>query len=61
MKQYISILQSEQPSTSGGLMVSKLDQQTFKSEFESHWVLYLFDLIPHWSKNIFEASLLLIT
>ena len=30
--------------TSDGLMVSKLNQQTFTNEFESHWV-------PHLSKK----------
>ena len=27
--------------TSGGVMVNKLDYQTFTSEFDSHWVSYL--------------------
>ena len=30
--------------TSGGVMISKLDEQTFTSEFMSHWV-------PHLSKK----------
>ena len=36
---------------SGGIMVSKLDKQTFKSEFESHWVPYSYGLVPHLSKK----------
>ena len=32
--------------TSGGVMVSKLDKQTFTSEFESHWVPYPYHLMP---------------
>ena len=33
-------------------MVYKLDLQTFASEFESHWVIYLYDLVPHLSKKL---------
>ena len=35
---------------SGGEMVNKLDLQTYTSEFESHWVPHLFDLVSHRSK-----------
>ena len=31
-------------------MVNKLDEQTFTSELESHWVSHLDDLVPHLSK-----------
>ena len=30
--------------TSGGVTVSKLDEQTYTSEFESHWVPHSFGL-----------------
>ena len=32
-------------------MVSKLDQQTFSSEFESHWVSHSYGLVSHLSKK----------
>ena len=32
--------------TSGGVIVSKLDLQTTNSEFESHWVSYIYSLEP---------------
>ena len=38
------------PSNQGGVMVSKLDYQTFMSEYKSHWVLHSYDLLPHVSK-----------
>ena len=38
--------------TSGGVMVSKLDQQTFMSDFESDSVSYLYGLVPHLSKKL---------
>ena len=38
--------------TSSILRVSKLDWQTCKSEFESHWVPYSFGLVPHLSKTL---------
>ena len=37
---------------SGGVMVSKLDKQTFTSEFESHWVPLSYGLVPHLSKSL---------
>ena len=40
--------------TSGGLTVSKLDYQTFTSEFESHWAPLSFGLVPHLSKELFK-------
>ena len=36
---------------SGGVMVSKLDKQTYTSEFESHWVPLSYGLVPHLSKK----------
>ena len=36
----------------GGVMVSKLDKQTYTSEFESHWVPHSFGLVPHRSKEL---------
>ena len=41
--------------TLGGVMVCKLDEQTFTSEFKSHWVSHLFGLVPHLSKLLFEG------
>ena len=37
---------------SGGVMVSKLDKQTYTSEFESHWVPLSYGLVPHLSKSL---------
>ena len=37
---------------SGSVVVSKLDKQTCKSEFESHWVPHSFGLVPHVSKKL---------
>ena len=37
---------------SGGLMDSKLDQQTYTTEFESHWVPLSYGLVPHLSKKL---------
>ena len=36
----------------GGVMVSKLDLQTYTSEFESHWVPLSCGLVPHLSKKL---------
>ena len=38
--------------SSGGVMVSKLDKQTFTSEFKFHWVTHSFGLVPHPSKKL---------
>ena len=38
--------------TSGGVMVSKLDSQTYTNEFESHWVPHSFDLVLNRSKDL---------
>ena len=38
--------------TSSGVMVSKLDFQTFTSEFESHCIPHSFDLVPYRSKKL---------
>ena len=38
--------------TSGGVMVSKLDSQTYTSEFESHWVPHSFGLVLNRSKDL---------
>ena len=38
--------------TSGYVTVSKLDEQTFTGEFDSHCELHPYDLVPHLSKNI---------
>ena len=37
---------------SGGVMVSKLDLQTYTSEFESHLVPLSYGLVPHLSKKL---------
>ena len=36
---------------SGGVMVSKLDLQIFRSEFGSHWVPHPYGLVAHLSKT----------
>ena len=38
--------------TSSDEMVIRLGVQTFSSEFESHWVLYSFGLVPHPNKKL---------
>ena len=38
--------------TLGGVMVSKRGKQTLTSEFDSHWVPHLCDLVPHLSKKL---------
>ena len=42
--------------TSGGVMVSKLDKQTFTSEFNSYWVLLSYSLQSRLSKKINELQ-----
>ena len=37
---------------SAGVMVSKLDEQTFTSEFEFHWVPPSFDFVSYQSKKL---------
>ena len=37
---------------SGSVTVSKLDLQTYTSEFESHWVPHSYGLVPHLSKKL---------
>ena len=36
---------------SGGVMVSNLNSQTYMSEFESHWVLLSYDVVPYLKKK----------
>ena len=36
----------------GGVMVSKLDLQTYTSEFKFHWVPLSYGLVPHRSKML---------
>ena len=36
----------------GGVMVSKLDYQSFTSEFDSHWVPHSYGLVPHLNKKL---------
>ena len=43
---------SRSRGTSGGVTVSKLDEQTCTSEFESHWGPHSFGLVPHRSKEL---------
>ena len=38
--------------TFGGVTVSKLDLQTYTSEFKSHWAPHSFGLVPHRSKEL---------
>ena len=44
-------------SLPGGVTVSKLDEQTYTSEFESHWVPHSFGLVPHRSKELCKLPL----
>ena len=37
---------------SGSVMVSKLDLQTYTSEFKSHCVSHSYGLVPHLSKKL---------
>ena len=37
---------------SGGVMATKLDQQTYTNEFESHWVLHPYVLVSHLHKKL---------
>ena len=43
--------------TSGGVTVSKLDKQTYTSEFETYWVPHSFGLVPHQSKELCKLLL----
>ena len=36
----------------GGVMVRKLDKETFTTEFESYWVPHSYSLLPHLSKKL---------
>ena len=42
---------------SGGLMVGKLNKQTYTSEFESHWVPHSYGLVAHLSKKLSKLLL----
>ncbi len=42
--------------TSSGVMVSKLDWQTYTSEFESHWVPHSYGLVLHLSKKLSKLN-----
>ena len=44
-------------ATSGGVTVSKLDLQTYMSEFESHWAPHSFGLVPRRSKVLCKLLL----
>ena len=37
--------------TSGDVVVSKLDELPYSSEFEAHRVAHSYDLVPHWNPN----------
>ena len=45
---------AKEPSlaTLSGVMVSKLDEQTFTSEFDFHQVLHSYSLVPHLSEKL---------
>ena len=38
-------------------MVSKLDEQIFMNEFESHWVPHSHSLVPYLSKKLSKLEL----
>ena len=44
----------------GSVMVSQLDKQNFKSEFESHCVPYSYSFVPHLSKKLSKLQLVLL-
>ena len=52
---WAQLLRSD-PSVSSGVMVSKLDKQTFSSEFESYQVSHSYGLGPHLSKKLIELQ-----
>ena len=43
----------------GGIMVSKLDKQTYTSEFECHWVPLSYGPVPHVTKKLSKLLLLI--
>ena len=43
----VEMCQKDYMGTSGCVMVSKVDWQTMTSEFEPHWVLLTFGLVPY--------------
>ena len=45
-------------SAFGGVMVSKLDLQTYTNEFESHWVPHSYGFVPHLSKMLSKLQLI---
>ena len=42
------------------LMASKLDKQIFTNEFESHWALHSYGLVPHLSKKLYKLQFFLL-
>ena len=38
-------------------MITKVDYQTFTSEFDSHWVAHSYGIVPHPSKQLSELLL----
>ena len=53
-----NLVYSSLPGALVGIMVSKLDKQTFTSEFESQWVPYSYGLELHQNKKLSELLLL---
>ena len=43
--------------TSGSVMFSKVEQQTYTSEFESHWLPHSYVLGPHLSEKLSKLRL----
>ena len=46
-----------QRGTSGGVMVNKLDEQNFMSEFDSHWVPNSYGIVLHLWKHLRKLQL----
>ena len=55
-----SLFMLQKEDISCGVMVSKLDKQTYTSEFLSHWVPISYGLVPHLSKKLSKLSLRII-
>ena len=58
-EKYFALLVIWRKGTSGGVMVSKLDLQTYTSEFESHWVPHSFGLVLNRSKDLRKLLLVI--
>ena len=51
LRQLVTLVTFKNLGACGCVMVSKLHEQTYTSEFESHWVPLSYGLVPHLSKK----------